>query len=63
MLVIITTKPATNWPLKIRDKHDFQIRMAQFFDHYLKNAPMPKWMEKGIPATKKGIEMGYGLPE
>ena len=52
---------ADHWPLKIRDKHDFQIRMAQFFDHYLKNEPMPKWMKEGIPATKKGIEMGYEL--
>ena len=23
--------------------------MQQFFDHYLKGAPAPAWMEKGIP--------------
>jgi hypothetical protein len=23
--------------------------MQQFFDHYLKDAPQPEWMEKGIP--------------
>ena len=52
---------ADHWPLKIRDKNDFQIRMAQFFDHYLKDKPMPKWMKEGIPATKKSIDMGYEL--
>ena len=24
---------------------DFSVRMMEFFDHYLKNAPKPKWME------------------
>jgi hypothetical protein len=33
--------------------------MSQFFDHYLKGAPMPKWMKEGIPAVKKGKELGY----
>jgi hypothetical protein len=37
--------------------------MAQFFDHYLKAKPMPKWMKEGIPATKKGIDLGYELVE
>jgi hypothetical protein len=23
--------------------------MKQFFDHFLKDAPKPEWMEKGIP--------------
>ncbi len=54
---------ADHWPLKIADQHDFQIRMAQFFDHYLKGKPMPVWMKNGIPAVKKGIELGYELVE
>jgi dipeptidyl aminopeptidase/acylaminoacyl peptidase len=52
---------ADHWPTKVRDKYDFQIRMSQFFDHYLKEEPMPKWMKKGIPAVKKGYEMGLEL--
>jgi hypothetical protein len=40
---------------------DFTIRMKQFFDHYLKGAPPPKWMSVGIPARLKGIETGYEL--
>jgi len=37
---------------------DFTIRMQQFFDHYLKDAPIPDWMSKGIPASQKGIVSG-----
>jgi hypothetical protein len=38
---------------------DFQIRMKQFFDHYLKGAPMTKWMSEGVPAVKQPYELGY----
>ena len=40
---------------------DFTIRMQQFFDHYLKGAPAPKWMVEGIPANLKGIDDGLDL--
>jgi dienelactone hydrolase len=40
---------------------DFTTRVSQFFDHYLKNAPAPKWMTQGIPASKKGIYDGFDL--
>ena len=36
------------------NQKDFQVRMRQFFDHYLKGAPAPKWMEEGVPQVKKG---------
>jgi hypothetical protein len=39
----------------------FHIRMKQFFDHYLKAAPAPKWMIQGVPAWLKGIDPGYDL--
>lgn len=42
---------------------DLSIRMYQFFDHYLKDAPMPVWMKEGIPFTKKGLTDGYELIE
>lgn len=38
---------------------DYCIRVKQFFDHYLKGMPAPKWMTQGIPATMKRIESGY----
>jgi hypothetical protein len=45
---------------KIQNKKDFQIRMGQFFDHYLKGKPMPLWMKEGVPAVDKDFELGYG---
>lgn len=42
-------------------KRDLTIRITQFFDHYLKGAPAPKWMTDGIPARQKGIETGLEL--
>jgi hypothetical protein len=47
--------------VKGKDAVDFTIRLTQFFDHYLKGAPPPKWMTVGIPARLKGIETGYEL--
>lgn len=47
-----------HWPLKWENRKDFNIRMAQFFDHYLKGEPMPEWMAKGIPAIERGINTG-----
>lgn len=44
-----------------RNRKDLSIRMAQFFDHYLKDAPMPEWMAYGLPATLKGKTLGYEL--
>ena len=40
---------------------DFDIRMRQFFDHYLKGAIAPKWMTQGVPARLKGIDDGIEL--
>ena len=48
-----------HWPTKLPNKKDFQIRMSQFFDHYLKDAPMPKWMSEGVPAVDQPFELGY----
>ncbi len=38
------------------DQKDYGKRMHQFFDHYLKGAPAPEWMEKGIPYLEKDEE-------
>jgi len=48
-----------HWPVKRENRMDFQIRMKQFFDHYLKGAPEPPWMKNGVPAIEKGITKGY----
>ena len=36
-------------------RRDFMQRMQQFFDYYLLDAPMPEWMERGVPPVEKGI--------
>ncbi len=52
-----------HWPLKWQNRKDFNIRMAQFFDHYLKGEKMPEWMAKGIPAIERGINTGLKLTD
>ncbi|MCX6138001.1 MAG: prolyl oligopeptidase family serine peptidase [Ignavibacteriales bacterium] len=44
-----------------RNRKDLSIRMLQFFDHYLKDAPEPFWMTKGLPAIEKGKTLRYEL--
>jgi len=43
------------------NQRDWAIRMQQFFDHYLRDAPAPVWMEEGVPATMKGKTLGLEL--
>lgn len=45
----------------LNEQKDYTIRCTQFFDHYLKEAPAPRWMTQGIPAKLKGFEAGYEL--
>jgi len=60
---LLNYNAADHWPTVVRDKYDFQIRLAQFFDHYLKGEPMPQWMKEGVPAVEKGLNMGLELTE
>lgn len=43
---------------KDHNKRDWAIRMQQFFDHYLKDAPAPVWLQDGVPAIMKGKTLG-----
>ena len=46
-----------------RNRKDLTIRLQQFFDHYLKNAPMPAWMKNGVPTSRKGEYFGFEYVE
>ena len=46
---------------KHHNRKDWSIRLQQFFDHYLKDAPAPVWMSAGIPAVEKGKTLGLEL--
>jgi dipeptidyl aminopeptidase/acylaminoacyl peptidase len=47
--------------VKRPDRKDISIRKMQFYDHYLKDAPMPYWMKNGISQAEKGKIDGYEL--
>ena len=42
-----------------RNCKDLSMRLQQFFDHYLKDAPVPVWMKYGVPTHRKGQEFGF----
>ncbi|GAA4805665.1 prolyl oligopeptidase family serine peptidase [Olivibacter ginsenosidimutans] len=44
-----------------QNRKDIQVREQQFFDHFLKGKAAPVWLEKGVPATRKGIDWGFDL--
>lgn len=48
-----------HWPMRMANRIDFQKRMLQFFDHYLKGKPMPQWMSEGVKAVDQPFELGY----
>jgi dipeptidyl aminopeptidase/acylaminoacyl peptidase len=52
-----------HWPVKRANRIDFNIRLEQFFDHYLMDKPIPVWMAKGIPAIEKGINYGLEIED
>ncbi len=39
------------------NQKDYTRRMQEFFDHFLKGAPKPEWMERGIPYLEREKEM------
>ena len=46
-----------------RNCKDLSIRLQQFFDHYLKGAPLPVWMRDGVQTSRKDYEFGYETVE
>jgi dipeptidyl aminopeptidase/acylaminoacyl peptidase len=42
----------------LANRRDLTIRYFQFFDHYLKGAPAPKWMTDGVPFIVKDAVKG-----
>lgn len=58
--MVVYNDEAHNLRLR-KNRKDLSIRMGQFFDHYLKGAPMPEWMAHGLPATLKDRTLRYEL--
>ncbi|MBT8398497.1 MAG: prolyl oligopeptidase family serine peptidase, partial [Gemmatimonadetes bacterium] len=52
--VILMSYPGEPHHLRVyENQRDFQIRMRQFFDHWLWDKPAPKWMESGRSFLQK----------
>jgi hypothetical protein len=52
--VILLSYPDQGHHLSTKENRiDFQIRMMQYFDHYLKGAQKAKWMVDGVPFLEK----------
>lgn len=41
---------------RLANRKDYSKRMWQFFDHFLRGAPAPEWLEKGIPYLDRDEE-------
>ncbi|MFY9571245.1 MAG: prolyl oligopeptidase family serine peptidase [Blastocatellia bacterium] len=41
---------------KRQNQKDYTMRLQQYFDHFLKGAPAPEWMVKGIPYLQRDKE-------
>jgi hypothetical protein len=39
-----------------QNQKDYSRRMFEFFNHFLKGAPAPDWMQKGIPFLEREKE-------
>ncbi|MBA3948493.1 MAG: S9 family peptidase, partial [Acidobacteria bacterium] len=51
--VILLEYPGENHGLAVpANQRDYTVRMKEWFDHYLKDAPAPDWMKEGIPRLK-----------
>ena len=44
-----------------KNRKDLSVRLSQFFDYWLKDAPAANWIKKGVPATQKGINWGLDV--
>ncbi|MCY7292836.1 MAG: prolyl oligopeptidase family serine peptidase, partial [Ferruginibacter sp.] len=44
-----------------KNRKDLSVRLSQFFDFWLKDAPAANWIKKGLPATQKGINWGLDV--
>jgi len=51
--VVLLEYPGENHGLaRPANQQDYTERMKEFFDHYLKAAPTPEWLEYGVPRLK-----------
>jgi dipeptidyl aminopeptidase/acylaminoacyl peptidase len=55
---LINYNDQPHWPQTPATILDWTKRLQQYFDHFLKDAPAPVWLEDGVPAVEKGRTLG-----
>ena len=62
--VILLEYPGENHGLaRPANQQDYTERMKEFFDHYLKGAAAPDWLQYGIPRLKMQEHIDQRLKE
>ena len=62
--VILLEYPGENHGLaRPANQQDYTVRMKEFFDHYLKGAPAPDWLQYGVPRLKMQDHIDQRLKE
>lgn len=60
---LINYNDEPHWPTSFANRRDWNIRLQQFFDHFLLDEDPPVWLVDGIPAVERGRTLGYELVE
>jgi len=58
-VIMLQYKGEDHFLSKRANQKDFTLRMKEFFDHYLRGMPAPRWLQEGIPL----LEMDRHLKE
>ena len=62
--VVMLEYPGENHSLaRPANQQDYTLRMREFFDHYLKGASAPDWLENGVPRLKMQEHIDQRLKE
>lgn len=56
---LINYEGEPHWPTTFANRVDWQKRLQQYLDYYLKDEPPARWIEEGIPAVERGTTKGY----
>jgi fermentation-respiration switch protein FrsA (DUF1100 family) len=51
-VVMMQYKGENHGLAKLENRKDYAMRMMEFFNHYLKGAPMPDWLKQGVDHLK-----------
>jgi dipeptidyl aminopeptidase/acylaminoacyl peptidase len=51
-VVMMQYKGENHGLAKLENRKDYAVRMMEFFDYYLKDAPLPEWLKEGVDHLK-----------